>query len=204
MIRLFGIPKIVSGLFYKVTWRVPSNQKVIYLTFDDGPTPETTEWILAELKKFNAKASFFCVGENARRYPELLSQLKERGHAIGNHTHNHLNGIKTDTEQYMKNVAKCAEVIDSRLFRPPYGRITPPQVREIINRNFKIIMWSVLSYDYDNNITPDKIFKRITRQTRPGNIVVFHDNKKAMQNLKAVLPQYLEYCKQRGYRFKAL
>lgn len=204
MIRLFSVPRIVEDIFPKVTWKIPTSQKVIYLTFDDGPTPETTYWILSELKKFNAKASFFCVGENARRHPELIIQLKENGHTIGNHTYNHLNGSKTETEPYVKNVRKCTEVFESRYFRPPYGRITPQQIRRVAEMNYNIVMWSVLSYDFDPNVKPDKILKRITRQTRPGNIVVFHDNKKAMLNLKTVLPKYLEFCRKRGYKFKAL
>ena len=204
MIRIFSVPKIVSGFYSKKIWRIPSSGKSIYLTFDDGPTLETTEWILNLLNKYQAKATFFCVGENASRYPDLMVTMKENGHSLGNHTNNHLNGMQTDDIEYLKNVLKCAEVIDSKLFRPPYGRMKSRQAKEILKQHFKIIMWSVLSYDFDQRVSPSKIFKRITRQTKPGCIVVFHDNVKAMDNLSTVLPNYLAFCKEKGYEFRAL
>lgn len=204
MIRFFSIPWIVSVLYKNLIWKIPATKKVIYLTFDDGPVPETTEWILNELSKFNVGATFFCVGENVQKYPNLVTLIKEKGHSLGNHTFNHKNGKKTSTHQYLANIRKCAEVIDSRLFRPPYGKLTLQQTRGILRNNFKIIMWSLLSYDFDQTVNPEKIFRRITRRTRPGKIVVFHDNIKALSNLKAILPRYLDYCTQEGYKFMPL
>jgi len=156
-------------------WQLPHSSDVVYLTFDDGPTPELTNQILEILKTHNAKATFFCVGENIERHPELFNQIIKNGHSVGNHTYNHLNAWKTDSDFYLKNVEKAAEIIPSKLFRPPYGRITPKLIN-MLKDKFQIVMWTVLSGDFDANTNPNKCFENATSKTKAGDILVFHDN----------------------------
>ncbi|PKP04506.1 MAG: polysaccharide deacetylase family protein [Bacteroidetes bacterium HGW-Bacteroidetes-6] len=184
-------------------WRIPGNEKVIYLTFDDGPIPELTPFVLETLEKCNAKATFFCVGDNVRKYPELFEAIVEAGHSVGNHTFNHFDGWKKNAGEYEQNVSKSADLIGSNLFRPPYGHITPWQITRLKSRFF-IILWTVLSGDYDRNTTPARCLRNVIRFTKRGSIVVFHDNKKALPRLKYTLPRYIEYYTKQGYRFEAL
>lgn len=191
-----------SGL----TWNIPAKEKVLYLTFDDGPTPEVTSFVLDELKKYNAKATFFCIGENVQRYPQLYQRLFAEGHRVGNHTHNHLNGFHTKDELWLNNVKEAAKWIDSDLFRPPYGKIRNFQAKVLKEANppFRIIMWSVISADFDDRISPQKSFSHVKKNAKPGSIVVFHDSEKAFPNLRYALPETLKLFSSEGYRFESL
>lgn len=184
-------------------WRIPGHEKVIYLTFDDGPIPELTPFILETLKKHNAKATFFCVGDNIQKYPDLKNQILKDGHVIGNHTFNHFDGWKKNSEEYLQNVSKGFDLGSSRMFRPPYGHITPWQINRVKNMSY-IVLWTVLSYDYDKNTTPARCLHNVLRCTRRGSIVVFHDNIKATPRIKYALPRVLEHYSKQGYRFEVL
>ena len=200
---LASIPKIVSKAFPSLVWQVDEKEKVIYLTFDDGPIPETTEWILETLDKFDAKATFFCVGENVQKHPDLYEKILQAGHLTGNHTFNHLNGWTTDVNTYVENVAKAAKLIKSDLFRPPRGMIRVTQAQEVL-KNYNIVMWNVLSVDYDQNISPEQCLKNVTSNAQEGSIVVFHDSIKAKTNMMYALPKTLAYFAERSYRFASL
>lgn len=179
-------------------WKLPSGDNKIYLTFDDGPVPETTPFVLETLRKFNALATFFCVGENVSKYPELYSRILENGHSVGNHTFNHLKGWKTADDDYLKNVARCGEYVDSNLFRPPYGRITKQQGQQL-DGDYRLIFWTILSGDFDNSITPEMCYKNVIDNIEPGAIIVFHDSIKAFANLQGSLERVLEFCTRMGY-----
>jgi peptidoglycan/xylan/chitin deacetylase (PgdA/CDA1 family) len=196
-------PLWVQKLFPRRIWRIPTAEKKLYLTFDDGPIPEVTPWVLETLTAFGARATFFCVGDNVRKHPEIYRALLEAGHAVGNHTHHHLNGWKTPTETYLHNVAKCAEAVGSRLFRPPYGRLRPAQAARL-RQDYDIIMWDVLSRDFDQAISGEKCLDNILRNADPGSIVVMHDSLKAERNLRYVLPRVLEYFGEKGFVFDTL
>lgn len=199
-VRILDVFRPFSG---KLVWRKNSSEKVIYLTFDDGPVPEVTPFVLDILDKFNLKATFFCVGENVQKYPELYTRVINLGHKTGNHTFNHLKGFRVSTDEYKSNVDKAAEYIDSELFRPPYGRITCRQKR-LIQSRFQIIMWDLLTRDYNRKLAPEFIFKNIKQYSRNGSIVVFHDSIKAKDNMLAVLPLAIEFWKNEGYAFGIL
>lgn len=184
-------------------WRIPGNEKIIYLTFDDGPIPELTPFVLETLKKYNAKATFFCVGDNARKYPQLLQDIIGQGHSVGNHTHNHCDGWKKNSDEYERNIQRGFDFIPGKMFRPPYGHITPWQINRMKDQVY-IILWTVLSYDFDNNTTPARCLRNVMRFTKRGSIVVFHENLKAIPRLKYTLPRYLEHYISQGYRFEAL
>lgn len=184
-------------------WRIPEKEKVIYLTFDDGPIPELTPFVLKTLRKYNAKATFFCVGDNVRKYKEFYKQIVDDGHAIGNHTHNHLDGWKNKFPDYLENVEAGEKFIESKMFRPPYGHITPAQIQKI-RQNYYIVLWSVLSGDFDRNTTPAKCLRNVLRFSKSGSIVVFHENTKAIPRLKYALPRFLNQFTKAGYRFEAL
>lgn len=200
---LVKTPKFIQNLFPNFIWKIPSSEKVIYLTFDDGPIPEVTPWVLETLKKFNAKATFFCVGENVKKHPEVFQEVLSQGHSVGNHTYNHLNGWATDNIPYFHNVRHCANLVKSSLFRPPYGRLMPKQA-QFLQRHYRIIMWDVLSGDFDPKITQDQCLKNVKMKTKPGSIVVFHDSLKSFEKLQVVLPEVLQYFSEKGYRFEAL
>lgn len=193
------IRRLSSGMF----WRIPAEAPVLYLTFDDGPVPGLTEWILEELEKFNARATFFCVGENVRNQPELFDRIIRAGHSTGNHTYSHLNSYRSGLRTYIKDVYKAARVIDSRLFRPPYGRLRPLAARILMPR-FRIILWDVLSMDYDRDLEPEMVLQNVVSESRPGSIIVFHDNQKARVNLEYALPRVLDHFSKAGFRFLAL
>ncbi len=184
-------------------WNIETREKVIYLTFDDGPTEEHTLWILNVLEQYRAHATFFCVGENVVRNPALFESILSNGHAVGNHTFNHMNGWKSSNEDYVANVMKAQEVIPSNLFRPPYGRIKRSQMQEI-RQHFTMIFWSVLTGDFDQEITPARCLNNAVLNTRPGSIVVFHDNVKAWPNLRYALPSFLEHFSLQGFQFRVL
>ena len=190
---------IYRTLFPYLVWSIPS-EDTVYLTFDDGPIPEVTPWVLEQLEQYKAKATFFCVGDNVRRNPDLYDSIIKSGHAIGNHTMHHLNGWKTSDEQYITNVKECSSYVTSNLFRPPYGKIRFSQSK-ILRRKYTIIMWDVLSRDYDDSYTGDECFTIVKRKTRPGSIVVFHDSLKAESRMRIALPKTLEYLSSQGYRF---
>ena len=198
-----SVPNIVSRMFPSLVWKVEEAEKVIYLTFDDGPIPETTEWILNTLEQFDAKATFFCVGDNVRKYPELFDKILQQRHLVGNHTHNHLNGWNTNVDEYIENVKKAAKLIKSDLFRPPRGMIRIEQAKRLL-KDYKIIMWNVLSVDYDTNVSSEQCLKNVISNARKGSIVVFHDSIKAKKNMQYALPKTLEYYALKGYKFATL
>jgi peptidoglycan/xylan/chitin deacetylase (PgdA/CDA1 family) len=194
---------LAGFLFPSLIWKMKGDEKSLYLTFDDGPIPNVTPWVLDVLKHFNASATFFCVGQNARKYPELIHRIKEEGHALGNHSMNHLNGWKTRNESYCNDVIEGRQFIDSSLFRPPYGKIKPSQIRAL-KKDFRIIMWDVLSKDYDSSLKGEKCFEIIKKKTGNGSIIVFHDSIKAEDRLRYSLPETLKYFSELGFSFKSI
>ncbi len=197
--------QLTKIVFRKYVWSIPNNQKKVFLTFDDGPTPEITEWVLTELKKHDAKATFFCIGDNIRKYPTIFQQIISENHSIGNHTFSHLKGWKTSTEDYIKN-AKLYETQqyklsteNCKLFRPPYGKIKLSQSKKLRKMGYKIIMWDVISFDFDQTISREKCLENVLKNVESGSIIVFHDSKKAWKNLEYVLPKTLEFLKEKGF-----
>lgn len=187
-----------------LTWKVKTNDKTVFLTFDDGPHPTITPWVLNQLKLYNAKATFFCVGDNVQRFPKAYQQVMDDGHHTGNHTFNHLNGWKTPASTYMSNVDMAAKVIHSKLFRPPYGRVSWNQLNQLKKRGFTVVMWDVLTCDYEQDLNTDLALSKILNSIKPGSIVVFHDSVKAQYQLEKMLPIVLQQLSQSGYTFKAL
>lgn len=196
-------PQILKSLFPNQVWDVPVRDKSIFLTFDDGPTPGITEWTLDTLKQYNAKGTFFLVGDNVKKYPELVKQIVNGGHHVGNHTQNHINGWETETRDYLKNTLQCAEILETNLFRPPYGRITRKQAA-IMKKRYKIVMWDVLSGDFDKKISKDKVLKNVLNNTVAGSIIVFHDSVKAASRMQYALPRVMDHFGNLGYKFKAI
>jgi peptidoglycan/xylan/chitin deacetylase (PgdA/CDA1 family) len=193
---------------------VPNTENKVYLTFDDGPTPEITEWVLEQLDLHNAKATFFCIGKNIEAYPSIFEKLIIKKHSIGNHTFNHLNGWETTTDDYTANVSLCENSIekykneisnsDSKIFRPPYGKIKPTQARNLKSQGYQIIMWDVLSADFDQTITEERCLKNVVSNIKPGSIIVFHDSAKAFKNLKYALPKVLDYVDKNGFKCEVI
>jgi peptidoglycan-N-acetylglucosamine deacetylase len=202
--RLFKIPSFISGTHRNFTWELPGNGKSIYLTFDDGPTIETTGWLLDILANFNAKATFFCVGNNVRKLPGLYKRMVDEGHSLGNHTQNHCKGLKMGISQYISDVDQASEYINSRMFRPPYGKMRGRQARGLIKKGYRIIMWNVLSYDFDRKLLPETVLEKSIKLTKSGTIIVFHDNVRSFDTLRKVLPAYLEYFSGEGYEFRGI
>jgi peptidoglycan/xylan/chitin deacetylase (PgdA/CDA1 family) len=200
---LIKTPKIIQKIFPKFIWKINTTEKEMFLTFDDGPVPEVTPWVLSQLKKYDAKATFFCVGDNINKYPDTFKEIINEGHRVGNHTFNHLNGWTTDNRPYYHNVKNCAELVRSNLFRPPYGRLRPKQA-QFLQRHYNIIMWDVLSGDFDQNTSKEKCFQNVVLNAKSGSIIVFHDSLKAIDNLKYTLPRVLKYYSSLGYKFKAI
>jgi peptidoglycan-N-acetylglucosamine deacetylase len=186
-----------------VTWEIETNKKEIFLTFDDGPIPEVTPGVLKTLNEFNARATFFCVGDNVRKHPNEFQMLKGSGHSLGNHTFNHLRGWATSFRRYHENVNKCNDLVQSPLFRPPHGQLTPLMAR-MLHQNYRIVMWSVLSMDFDRSVSPYKCLQHSINNTNSGSIIVFHDSLKARERMEYVLPRYLEHFSKLGYTFSAL
>ena len=199
-------PDFVKALFPNFTWNINTKNKELYLTFDDGPTPEITNWVLSTLKDFNAKATFFCIGNNIEKHPDIYNNILSQGHSIGNHTYNHLKGWKHKTRHYTEDVKRTQLLINSnvKLFRPPYGKLKPKQSLQIQELGYKIILWDVLSFDWDKAVSKEKCLKNVTSAANEGSIIVFHDSIKASQNLKYTLPKVLEYYSKKGYCFKSL
>ena len=197
-------PVVVKKMFPNYVWDISTSTREIYLTFDDGPTPEITEWTLQTLEQFKAKATFFCVGKNVKENPEIFNSILQAGHSIGNHTHDHIKGWNTSKADYLKNIEKASKFINSELFRPPYGQIKPKQGKEILALGYKIIMWNVLSFDWDESVSENQCMDNVISKVQKGSIVVFHDSVKASRNLKFALPKVLEYFSERGFEFKSL
>ncbi len=201
-------PWWIKRIYSFYTWSIPTTEKILYLTFDDGPHPEATPFVLSELKKFDALATFFCIGKNVLAFPDIYKRILDEGHAVGNHTQNHLNGWKTPNDVYMKDIAEAANYIDSNLFRPPYGRITLFQAKNLPaamkGKKSKIIMWDVLSADFDESITNEQSMQIVVFRSSPGSIIVFHDSEKAFQKLNYVLPKILHHFSNQGFKFLSL
>ncbi|HOO09464.1 MAG TPA: polysaccharide deacetylase family protein [Cyclobacteriaceae bacterium] len=199
----FRTPPILPLLYPRLVWRVPTDQNKIYLTFDDGPVPGPTEFVLDQLNVFKAKATFFCIGSNVEKNQTIFSQILNAGHAVGNHTQNHRKGWATSNDEYIKDIMACQNLMKgTTLFRPPYGRIKRSQARQL--GLFKIIMWDVLSYDYSRSVTEARCLKGVVRAVRPGSIVVFHDSYKAEKKMTRVLPLFLDHFAQKGFAFETL
>ncbi|MDQ3046462.1 MAG: polysaccharide deacetylase family protein [Bacteroidota bacterium] len=192
-------PYLLKKLLPAAVWRMSALEKKIFLTFDDGPIPEITPWLLDLLAAENVKATFFCVGENVVKHPHIYQKILDNGHRVGNHTFNHLNGWNTDTKDYIGNVRKCANVLKSELFRPPYGRIKRSQARQL--QDYKMIMWDVLSGDYDKSTSPQQCLENVIKNFRNGSVIVFHDNLKAQENLEFALPAFIAHAKAKGFIF---
>lgn len=190
-------------LFRRATWRKDKNEKSVYLTFDDGPIPESTPQILDILRQHGVKATFFMVGDNARRYPYLLNQIVGEGHRLGNHTFHHLGGFKHLTSTYLSDTKLANQYIDSNLFRPPHGIMTPLEYRKLRDK-YKIIMWDVVSRDYSCHVTATDVVDNVKKYTRNGSIITFHDSLKSIDKLIYALPECLEWLKKQGYEFKTL
>ncbi len=213
---------LIKKILSNYVWEIPNTANKIYLTFDDGPTPEITEWVLEELKKYNAKATFFCIGNNIEKYPDVFEKVINEGHSIGNHTFNHLNGWKTATEEYLENSIQWSDsrrqIAESRLqtpneilktenchlFRPPYGKITASQSKKLRQLGYKIIMWDVLSADFDTSISKEKCLGNVIKNTKSGSIIIFHDSVKAFANLEYSLPKALKYWAAKGFLFDTI
>lgn len=201
-------PGWLKRIYHSYVWSIPVNDKILYLTFDDGPHPEATPFVLKQLKQANALATFFCIGKNVVAYPGIYKQIINEGHSVGNHTYNHLNGWKTSNDKYLKDIALASQEIDSDLFRPPYGRITSFQAKNlkpvIKGKEPKVIMWDVLSGDFDIACTAQQCLANVLLASVPGSIIVFHDSEKAFPKLEYTLPRMLNHFSEKGYLFKAL
>lgn len=212
-IRFARIPKIITWLYPKRIWSIKNQKNTVYLTFDDGPTPNVTPWVLDQLKKHGVKATFFCIGKNIQKHPAIFQKIISEGHQVGNHTFDHLNGWKTATTEYVENVLHHEETINSKfnnrissivnrtsLFRPPYGKITSAQAKTLQKEGHKIVMWDVLSYDFDTTISEEKCLQNVLKNISSGSIVVFHDSLKAEKNLRYVLPKILYFIDKKGWK----
>ena len=197
--KLIKMPTLIRRIFPNKSWHFSSLEKEIYLTFDDGPILEVTPWVLELLKSNNLKATFFCIGDNVRKHPSVYQQIIDDGHAVGNHTMHHLNGWKITTADYLDDIKKAQIYISSTLFRPPYGKLRGSQSRKI-NKEFKIIMWSHLTYDFDATADMNKVFEKIIATIKPGSIIVFHDSLKAEKQLKVILPRIVEWMKNNQFK----
>ena len=200
------VPWIIKRIFNDLVWKIPTKEKVLYLTFDDGPHPTATPFVLEELKKYDARATFFCLGKNVAEHPFIYSSIMQAGHAVGNHTFNHLNGWKVNDKQYFNDIIEAKKYIDSSLFRPPYGKITPFQAKHLKESplSFDIVMWDVLSKDYDVRLTARDCSFNVTRHAQPGSIIVFHDSEKAWPRMQGALTETLKYFSENGWRFAVL
>lgn len=196
-------PQLFRRLYNGAVWRMDRNEKKIYLTFDDGPVPGVTTEALSVLKQHNIRATFFCVGENVQKHPEIFQQIITDGHSVGNHTMHHVDGWKLSWRDYMRDVKECSAVFSSQLFRPPYGHMRRSHFATL-SRRCKVIMWDVLTYDFDKSYAPEHCLELALMNSRPGSVVVFHDSEKAKERMLYALPRYIEVMKQSGYTFEAL
>jgi peptidoglycan/xylan/chitin deacetylase (PgdA/CDA1 family) len=219
-------PGFVKTLFPNFVWNINTHEKELYLTFDDGPTPKITDWVLSTLKAYNAKATFFCIGNNIEKHPDIFQRILDEGHSIGNHTFNHLKGWEQKTKVYLDDTDKTQKLINSKtqnqlsnsdlnrsvkfdkenlkLFRPPYGKFKTKQSKALQNLGYKIILWDVLSYDWDSDVSVENCLKNVTSAAKEGSIIVFHDSLKASKNLTYVLPKVLKYYAEKGFQFKGI
>lgn len=195
--RFFRVPWYVRMSLMRRTWRMERAENAVYLTFDDGPIPDVTPWVLDQLKEAGVKATFFCVGDNVQKHPEIYQRLLSEGHAVGNHTMKHEKGTKVSFTRYLNSVEDTSRIMESKLFRPPYGRMTWKQSRAL-RREYKIVMWSWLSYDFDPKVSVSKIIEKARNEIRSGDIVVFHDNVKSFERLKVILPEVLNDLRNKG------
>lgn len=193
--------KWLRWLYPSAIWRMNHDEKAVYLTFDDGPIPEATPWIIEMLDKYDVKATFFMVGDNVRKYPELFELIKSHGHQVGNHTYNHIGGLKHSYKYYLRNVLKADDYIHSNLFRPPHGWMRTDQYL-YLRKKFTIIMWDLVTRDYSKRLNADEVFENVKAYTRPGSIITFHDSLRSIDKLKTALPRSLEWLKAQGYEFK--
>lgn len=198
----YTIPRVLISLFPSCTWKVKTRDKVLYLTFDDGPHPEITGWVLNQLKAYQAKATFFCVGDNVEKFPEVYQQILDAKQAVGNHTMNHVKGWALSDEAYLENIQQASGLIQSKLFRPPYGRIKPSQLKKL-SANYKVIMWSKLSRDYDSGLNLSESLLAMKR-AKAGDVIVFHDSEKAFPQLRQLLPQLLAHYAANGFKMECL
>ena len=214
--------RLIKKVFSNLVWDIPNSDKKIYLTFDDGPIPDVTEWVLNILKSKDIKATFFCIGDNMKKHPEVYKRILAEGHQTGNHTFNHLNGWNIETNHYIENFKLCETEIEKfqnlkiqksdsqlptpnfQLFRPPYGKMTLSQSKKIRNLGYKIIMWDVLSYDFDSTVSEEKCLENVISNTEQGSIIVFHDSVKAEKNLKYALPKAIQVLKDKGFVFDVI
>lgn len=197
-------PVFIRHLLYKESvWRINSNENTVYITFDDGPIPEATPWILETLKKYDIKATFFCVGDNVRKYPELYKKILNEGHSVGNHTFNHIQAFKSSSQHYFDNIKKADLLINSNLFRPPHGQLRKIHAL-ILRKTRKIVMWDVVTRDYSNRLSAQDVLDNVKKYARKGSIIVFHDSLKSIDKLKTALPQSIEWLKSQGYSFKKI
>ncbi len=204
---LLQTPKLLRAMAPSFAeWEMPADaaQPAVYLTFDDGPHPTATPFALEQLARYGAQATFFCVGKNVVEYPELYDQILAAGHSTGNHTHNHLKGWRTNTKTYIEDTLSAARFINSKLFRPPYGRIKRMQATRLHEAGYRLIMWSLLSGDFDTGLSPQRCLENVVFNLKPGHIVVLHDSTKAWDRMSYVLPRVLEHCKKNGWALKAL
>jgi peptidoglycan-N-acetylglucosamine deacetylase len=196
-------PRLIQHIFPSFTWRVRTKAPVLYLSFDDGPIPEVTPWVLDLLGAYDAKACFFCVGENVKKHFDIFQRIVNEGHTVGNHSYNHLHGWHTPTDAYLDNVKKCAHWVSGSLFRPPYGALRPRQIVQL-RKQYQIVMWDVLSYDFNPKVSAAQCVQNVVKNVQSGSIIVFHDSLKAKVNLQYALPRVLEELTQKGYCFEAL
>ncbi|MCW3076059.1 MAG: polysaccharide deacetylase [Bacteroidetes bacterium] len=194
---------LIRKLYPKALWKVDTTEKIIYLTFDDGPIPGLTEWVLDVLKEFNAKATFFCVGDNILKNPGVFERIKSERHTVANHTMHHIKGFKNNVKDYLNEVEQCRALVGNNLFRPPYGQLSRAQYKALVERDIKIVLWDAISYDYEA-IEPEKCLKNALSKAREGSIVLFHDNVKAEKNLRYSLPLFLKHFANLHFQFKAL
>ncbi|MBM3176474.1 MAG: polysaccharide deacetylase family protein [Bacteroidetes bacterium] len=205
MLRFYRTPTLLKKIFPGLLWDLPVKDRQLFLTFDDGPVPGPTDFVLDQLDRVEAKATFFCIGDNIRKHPETFNKILAAGHRIGNHTYNHISGWSNGASDYVDNIKKCEVLIPSMgkpLFRPPYGRINPFALRAL--HNHSIVMWDILSYDFDSRINTEAVLKEMIRLIRPGSIVVFHDSFKAEKNLKLLLPGYLDFLVSNHYLLQSI
>ena len=198
------MPDIIRLLYPSVVWRKDKNKKVIYLTFDDGPTEEITHWILKTLDEFNIKATFFCIGNNAEKHPEILDEIRKNGHSAGIHGYEHRRGLYKEGDAYFSDIEKSKNIIKSNLFRPPHGNITPSQARKLKNLGYNVVLWDVITRDYNPSLSEEKVLDIAKKYTRNGSIVVFHDSLKAEKNMKYAFPKAVKYWLENGYTFETL
>ncbi len=196
-------------MFPNYVWDMQTQRKELFLTFDDGPIPEITDWTLDTLKKYNAKATFFCIGNNIEKHPEIFKRVISQGHSVGNHTQHHIKGWKTKTKAYLKDISTAEAVlktlnVSSDLFRPPYGQIKPKQGKQLIDLGYRIIMWDVLSFDWQQDLDQERCLDNVISKSKPGSIIVFHDSVKASKNMMYTLPKVLDHFSNLGYEFKAI